>query len=226
MRVLFLNSTMLLFLAFISGFGYSQKANLETVETYCASGKYAEAYEILKSENFKYKDSEQGKYYYFTAFVCSSLYDQNKELNSPYRNEGIHYGADAMKSDIPEWQTRGKEIVVYLTSTIYKDVFDSEKAKSETDSVVFDAFSTETLLAFKEFIIPESWNDQDIYFLGSSFYNDSVYLLQTSSIDGESDEERDNKMRYYVLHFNAKKYFKILCNQYQLNCDILENLSQ
>ena len=215
-------SLILTFLIFntFQNFGYSQKANVKTLRALCAEDKYTEAYQLVNSKSFKYKNDEREQYLYLYSFTCKELYQANPELNSPYRNEGIRFARLLISSTYSGKALPASQIIGFLTKTIYEDVAFNIASKTKSDSVILGDFTTETIEAFKYFTVPYDLSDSTLYFIGSTFYNDGVFII-TRMIDFDSDLEiiTDRANRSVALFNVASIFFKALCENYNLHCD-------
>jgi hypothetical protein len=81
-------------------------------------------------------------------------------------------------------------------------------------------FTTETIQAFESYNVPAIFGDSTLYFLGSSFYNDGVFIIN-EMVDFDDDIEliMDRADRSLALFNVAAIFFKALCTNYNLHCD-------
>lgn len=198
----------------------SQKANVATLKILCSEKKYDEAYSLVNSKSFKYKKKEIDEYTYLYSTVCKELYQLNPGINSPYRNEGIKIATRLLYNTNSEKILQGTNIIKSLTTSIYDDILANIDSKNNPDTILLGDFTTETIQAFEWFIIPKDLDDSTLYFIGSTFYNDGVFII-TRMIEFDSDLEliTDRANRSVALFNVASLFFKSLCGNYNMHCD-------
>ena len=211
--------SILIFLLFHT-VGHSQKANFQSLHSLCAEEKFEEAYRLVNSKSFKYKKDETEEYLYLYSFACKELYLVNPEINSAYRNEGIRIAGRLISSTDSAKSAQGKNMIDFLTTTIYNDVITGIRSKNNLDSNLLGDFTTETIEVFAMFNAPKIISDSTLYFVGSSFYNDGVFIM-TEMITYADDIEiiTDRANRSVALFNVAAVFFKALCKNYNLHCD-------
>jgi hypothetical protein len=211
-------------LIFLAQFSFAQKTNIETVQYLMVAEKFEEAYAAITSEKFKKTDKEGDVYHYLYAGICQKLYIKNPTMNSAYRNEGTLHAAYLLLSNSSEMAAQGRQMVDYFTIRIYNDIVMYLNSVPESDSIKFDSCSTETLVSFQLFTIPDDWDQKVLYFMGSSFYNDAVFLQQSINVEDPIDLVMEKSERCMALFGNARNCFEKLCNKFQVNCEVLEGL--
>ena len=210
---------------FLTQVSFAQKADLASVKQLMADDKYEEAYFALNVEKFKKDEKESEEYHYLYTGVCRNLYAINPTLNSAYRNEGTIHAAYLLLSEHSEMAAMGREFVAYFTIRIYNDLVVIVNSLSEDDSINFDTCSAKTLVAFQLFTIPDDWDQNTIYNMGTRFYNDAVYVKESITSEDPIDVVMDKSELCVALFGNAKNYFNVLCNKFQANCEVLEGLN-
>lgn len=198
----------------------SQKANVETIKNLCSEKKFEEAYTLVNTKSFKYKKKEIDEYTYLYSTVCKELYHLNPGINSPYRNEGIKIATGLLYNTNSERVSQGVNIIKSLTTTIYDDIIANVNSKNNPDTILLGDFTTETIQAFEWFTVPTNLDDSTLYLIGSTFYNDGVFIV-TRMIDFDSDLEliTDRANRSVALFNVASLFFKSLCGNHNLHCD-------
>jgi len=208
-----------LFLGLFHNTAQGQKVNLKTLTTLCAEQKYEEAYRLVNSKSFHYKKKETEEYLYLYSFTCKEMYLANPEINSSYRNESILLAQRLITSSNHERVTQGNVLMDFLTTTIYNDVTINTATKTNTDSIMFGDFTTETIEAFEHFKVPSNLTVNELYFLGISFYNDAIFIM-TEMIDYDGVEVFiDIALRSVALIKVSAIFFKVLCINHNVHCD-------